>query len=78
VFNVADIPSPDKHEDFFPRQAEISPQSYIERHLKRKTFDKVELASQTCAFMTADMLRQRFELAQEIEKIIAKIKTWSS
>jgi len=78
VFNVADIPSPSKHEDFFPRRAEASPQSYIERHLEHKTFDKVELASKACAFMTTDMLRQRFELAEEVEKIIAKIKTWSS
>jgi hypothetical protein len=40
--------------------------------------DKMELASKTCPHMTREMMQHRFELAGQIEAIIAKIQSWNA
>jgi predicted GTPase len=47
-------------------------------HLNRKNMDKMELASKTCPHMTREMMQHRFELAGQIEAIIAKIQSWNA
>ena len=78
VFQQAGLPSPGQFEFFFPKESDTGKTSYLESHLKRKTMDKMELASETCPHMTKEMLQQRFELAEQIAAIITKIQSWNS
>jgi hypothetical protein len=78
ALNLSNLPDPGKFERFFPKDNDPQGISYVESHLKRKSMDKMELASSTCPHMTQEMINQRFELAEQITKIIEKIESWNT
>jgi len=78
IFDQPEIPSPERCELFFPREADAGGNSYLEKRLNRKSIDKMELASKTCPHMTKEMMQQRFELADQMASIIAKIESWNA
>lgn len=78
VFKRTELKDPDKFEAFFPRQGKVKNVSYIEKVLNRKGIDKMELAVQAVPHMSLDMLRNRFELDDQIQMIVAKIKSWAT
>jgi putative ATP-dependent endonuclease of OLD family len=68
---------PGQYEHFFPRENVGEKQSYLESHLKRKTYDKVELAVQSAPHMTKELMKPRFDLGRQMEQIIAAIQRWN-
>jgi putative ATP-dependent endonuclease of the OLD family len=82
IFNIQDLPDPGKYQQIFPLgNATTQGDSFFETSLDRKGMDKMDLASQAVARMTTEdkeVLAQRFDLAEEIGKIIEKIESWNS
>ena len=75
-----DLPSlrnPQQYESFFFRKAEPS-QSYFEASLGRKEHDKVELALQSASHMTKDIMSDRFDWKEQVEKIVDRINSWNA
>lgn len=72
---LASAKDPEKHESFFPKTSE--PKSYLESTMKRKTFDKTELALLTTPHMEKEIMANRFDLDCQMKKIIELIKTWN-
>ena len=71
--------SPEEYEAFFPRGGAASKRdSYIERVLKRRSFDKVELALKSSPHMSIDDVSSRYDLETSINKIVTAIRSWAA
>lgn len=66
--------SPTQYESFFPKK---DTKSYLERIMKRKSFDKSQLAALTTPGMTKELLERRFDLDANLKKIISIIGEWN-
>ena len=66
--------SPTQYESFFPRK---DTKSYLERIMKRKSFDKSQLAALTTPKMTKELLESRFDLDSNLKKIVSIIEEWN-
>ena len=73
----ASLPDPGQYESFFPRTASPS-QSYLVRNLGRKHYDKMELATRSAPNMTREMMADRFDWEDQMEKIVARIRCWNA
>ena len=69
------VPDPGQYERFFPSESNTS---FWETHLKQKSVDKMSLAIQVSTHMTKEALAMRFDLAAQVNAIIAKIQSWNS
>jgi hypothetical protein len=49
----------------------------VEEFLKRKSLEKVELAIQATPLMTKELMSGRFDLAQQLTKIVDTIRSWN-
>ena len=76
TMDLLDIPNPGQFESFFPRQNSSST-SYLEDKLKRKSFDKIDLASQCVGRMTIDIMSDRFDWKKRVTDIVCCIKSWN-
>jgi restriction endonuclease S subunit len=72
----ASAADPGQYESFFPKKSE-SEKSYLEAKMKRKTFDKTELALITTPHMDKATMATRFDLDSSMTKVINLIKTWN-
>jgi len=77
VFAQDNLPDPGQYEAFFPRD-NAPKSSYLENHLHRKSFDKMDMAVQAAPHMTKELMEKRFDLAEQIFEIITKIRTWNA
>ncbi|MGC3959009.1 MAG: AAA family ATPase [Verrucomicrobiota bacterium] len=78
VFASDSLPDPKQYEVVLPRSSDSETKSYLEKHLKRKTYEKMELAIQTTPLMTKELMAARFDLEKEVNAIIDKIAAWNS
>lgn len=66
---------PGQYEQFFSRS---DSESYCDDQLKRKHFDKMDLAMISTPHMTRDNMADRFDLEEQMEVIIERIVSWNS
>ena len=79
VFKVDSVPDPGQYDVFFSFDDTTKKGvSFVETYLKRKSVDKMDLAVQAVPFMTKDVMKNRFDLADQIGTIIEKIRSWNS
>lgn len=78
AFNEKDLPDPGQYELFFPTSGEGTAKSYVEEKLKRKVVDKTDLALEAVPHITKEAMYRRFDLVEEMAKIIARIAVWNA
>lgn len=71
------LPDPGQYEMFFPRKGNPGA-SYIEKRLKRKTLDKMDLAVLCAPKMDKAIMVGRFEWEQQIANVVERIRSWNS
>ena len=70
---------PAQYEAFFPRSASSSRKdSYMEKVLKRKSLDKVELALKASSHLCLQDLSDRFDGKERMKKVVKVIRSWSA
>lgn len=70
--------SPGQYEAFFPRGGAASKKdSYLEKVVRRRSIDKVELALMVSPYMEVEGLADRYELGARLNKIVGAIRSWS-
>jgi len=75
AFGLSSVPDPDRYEQFFPRK--VTPNnSYVERRMKRKSIDKMELATLCAPNMELPIMSARFDLDDQMKQIIERINSW--
>jgi len=73
------FPDPGQYQLFFPRQGQgLQGTSYVESVLSRSGIDKMNLAIQSAPHMTRDIMAARFDLEEQITKIISTVSRWRS
>ena len=79
VFENAAAKDPERFERFFPSESKDNQgDSYVEAVLNRKAIDKVDLASRAIAFMKdKDVLLHRFDLVEQVNGLIDRIRSWN-
>ena len=70
------LPDPGRYDIFFPRKG-AKGKSYIESRLKRKSLDKMELASLAVPHMDKNAMRVRFEWEKQMKTIVEHIESWN-
>lgn len=68
------LPDPEQFQSFFRKEGETS---YLEKSLKRKTFDKSDLAALATSQMKTEDIQGRFDLDSTIQKVISIIGVWN-
>ncbi|MGD9127066.1 MAG: AAA family ATPase, partial [Planctomycetia bacterium] len=71
-----DLPEIGIYEEF-DKNEEENP-GYWQRHRNRKTLDKVQLAKDVEPYLSRELLENRFDLVEEMEKICDKIRKWNT
>jgi len=69
------LPDPERY-DRFPT-SDLKKTDFVLKHIKRKSFDKVDFAMKAVDHMTRDGLASRFEMQTEMERLVATIKAWN-
>ena len=77
AFHQSSLPDLDQYEPFFPSERGAS-KSYVERKLKRRSFDKMELALASAPYMTKERMVSRFDWEDEMKKIVDCIESWNA
>lgn len=78
VYRTASVPDPGQFELFFPSKDESKKgRSFVESKLKRRSYDKVELALLSVPHITADLMRPRFDWERSVRAIIDRIEKWN-
>jgi len=73
------FPDPGQYQLFFPRQGQgLQGTSYVETILSRSGLDKMNLAIQTVPYMTREIMSTRFDLEEQLERIISTVSRWRS
>lgn len=71
-----DLPDPQAYASFFPKEKERG-SSYLTKHLKRKTIDKIDLALRCSPHITLESMQSRFDWSAQMEKLVACIEFWN-
>lgn len=77
ALGLKSLPDPGQHESFFPRKGS-SGKSYLEVRMSRKHVEKMELAMQSAPHMTKDIMADRFDLEEQMGKIVDRITSWNA
>ncbi|MDQ8192447.1 ATP-dependent nuclease [Roseibacillus persicicus] len=72
----ASAKDPEQFESFFPKKSTPTG-SYLEKVIKRKSFDKMELALSTTPHMDTGFMATRFDLEKRVSKIVELIGNWN-
>ena len=69
---------PGQFDHVFPSVAAGDGCSFWERVIKRKSYDKVDLASTIAPLLTRADMEQRFDWKKQMDVIVARIKRWNA
>ena len=70
-------PDPGQYQLFFPRRGSgLQGTSYVEKELSRAGLVKMELAIQAAPYMTRDAMKLRFDLENQVNRVISSIRGW--
>ncbi len=75
VFEIKDLPDPQKFERFFP--GETKAESYVTQHLKRAGIDKVDMATKIVPQLTFENMKPRFDWQNQMDELVSKIRQWN-
>ena len=75
VYDMPDLPDPEKYNRF--PTGDFEETDFVLKHIKRKSFDKVDFAMKAVDHMTRDGLASRFEMQGKMESLVKTIKTWN-
>jgi putative ATP-dependent endonuclease of the OLD family len=70
------LPDPDQYEIFFPRKG-APKASYVEKKMKRKGLDKMDLAILSVPHMDKATMLTRFEWGSQMQEIVDRISAWN-
>ena len=68
------LPDPDQFQSFFRKDGETC---YLEKSLKRKSFDKSDLAALATSHMKLEDIQGRFDLDCTMRRILSIIECWN-
>lgn len=78
VYKGSGTRAPEQFERFFPSDSSTKKgQSFVESVLRKSAIDKMDLAIQSVPHMTHELLKDRFDLAASIQKVIERIRAWN-
>ncbi len=75
VFEIKDLPDPQKFERFFP--GETKAESYVSQHLNRAGIDKVDMATKIVPHLTLENMKPRFDWQKQMDELVSKIHQWN-
>ena len=76
AMGINSLPDPGQYEVFFPRKSAAGT-SYVEKRMKRKSVDKMDLAILTIPEMTKEAMTKRFEWDSQMRQIAERIEAWN-
>lgn len=76
AMGINSLPDPGQYEVFFPRKSSPG-SSYVERRMKRKSVDKMDLAILAVPEMTKAEMVKRFEWEAQMKQITERIEAWN-
>jgi putative ATP-dependent endonuclease of OLD family len=76
VFEIADLPDPEKFERFFPG-AKKTASNYVTDRLGRAGIDKVDMASKIVPQLTLENMKPRFDWQKQMDELVSKIRQWN-
>lgn len=76
ALGLATLPDPTQYEAFFPRKRSAGV-SYVEKRIRRKGIDKMELAVLSVGLMDKPMMQTRFDWESQMKQIIERIDSWN-
>ncbi len=76
ALQIENVPDPGVNQAFFPRKG-VSTKSFVESRLKRKSLDKVELASVCVPHMTLESMSNRFDWKFNMDQIVKRVEGWN-
>lgn len=76
AMSINSLPDPGQHEVFFPRKTTPGT-SYVEKRMKRKSVDKMDLAIMAVPEMTKAGMAKRFEWEAQMKQITERIEAWN-
>lgn len=78
VFEKENLPELKQYQSFFNIQSvQFKTEGYWQQHCFPGTFDKVALAHKVTKYFTKDNLAGRFDLPEQMEKIVCEIRRWN-
>ena len=75
VYGLEKVPDPQQF-DKFPTKGSGA-NTFIAKHLKRKTFDKVEFALSAASYLRKQNVENRFELDSRLGELVQVIRDWN-
>ena len=76
AIGVNSLPDPEQYLPFFPRKSSPS-SSYVEKRMKRKGIDKVELAILSGPHFKKAKMEARFDWKTQMDQIVERIESWN-
>jgi hypothetical protein len=76
ALEISSLPDPKRNELFFPRKTKPG-LSYVERKMKRKGVDKMDLAVLCVQKMDKAIMSARFDWEEQMEQIVDRISSWN-
>lgn len=75
VYDVDNVPDPNQYDTFPSNSSKNS--DFVQRHLKRKTFDKCDFAMKAVQHIELSAIERRFELDEKMLELVSTIKKWN-
>lgn len=75
VYDVDNVPDPNQYDTFPSNSSKNS--DFVQRYLKRKTFDKCDFAMKAVQHIELSAIERRFELNEKMLELISTIKKWN-
>lgn len=76
VYKVDGVPNPERYDTFSTNN--FSPDNFVNKNLKRKTFDKCDFAVKAVPHLTRNALEKMFELDKQMKELVERIEEWNS
>lgn len=73
---LSSLPDPGLYESFFPRKGAPG-QSFLEKKIKRKTLDKMDLAVAAVGHLDLASMKGRFDWDSQMKKLVDRIEAWN-
>ncbi len=75
VYKTSGVPDPEKYATF-PTSG-LEEEDFVQKNLKRKSFDKCEFAMKAVGHLTREALSSRFEMEDKMISLVEQIRTWN-
>lgn len=76
VYDVPDVPDPTEYDSFSSKISDDN--TFLSRHLNRKSFDKCAFATAAVQYLTLEAISTRFDLSSRLQELVKTVRIWSS